>query len=133
MKPNKIISASELVNDARKQIDSIFPFSAHKKINDKKFNFIDVRDIRELWREGKITGAFHAPRGMLEFWVDPNSPYYKKIFTYDKTYILYCASGWRSSLAALTLKRMGMTNVINLEGGFDKWKKCNLPITNVEK
>src|SRR5512137_986874 len=89
--------------------------------------FIDIRDVRELEREGMIPGAFHAPRGMLEFWVDPESPYYKPVFTEDKTFILYCQADWRGTLAAATLADMGMTNVLHMEGGFGEWRKAGGP------
>ncbi len=89
--------------------------------------FVDIRDVRELEREGMIPGAFHAPRGMLEFWVDPESPYYKPVFTEDKTYILYCQSDWRGVLAAATLKEMGLPNVYHLQGGYSEWKKSGAP------
>jgi len=89
--------------------------------------FVDVRDVRELERDGMIPGAFHAPRGMLEFWVDPESPYYKPQFTEGKTYILYCASDWRGVLAAAALSEMGL-DVAHLEGGFSEWKKAGRPV-----
>lgn len=83
---------------------------------------VDIRDVRELQREGRIPGSFHAPRGMLEFWVDPGSPYHKPIFAEDKTFIIHCASGWRSTLATELLQRMGLKPVMNLTGGFAAWK-----------
>jgi rhodanese-related sulfurtransferase len=83
---------------------------------------VDIRDVRELEREGRIPGSFHAPRGMLEFWVDPDSPYHKPIFAEEKTFIIHCASGWRSLRATQTLKRMGLKPVINMSGGFAAWK-----------
>jgi rhodanese-related sulfurtransferase len=83
---------------------------------------VDIRDPRELQREGKIPGSFHAPRGMLEFWVDPESPYFKPVFGEDKTFIIHCASGWRSLLATEVLQRMGLKPVLNLKGGFGAWK-----------
>ncbi len=83
---------------------------------------VDIRDPRELQREGRIPGSFHAPRGMLEFWVDPDSPYHKPIFSEDKSFIIHCASGWRSLLATDVLQRMGLAPVFNLKGGFSAWK-----------
>ncbi len=83
-----------------------------------------IVDIRELEREGRIPGSFHAPRGMLEFWVDPESPYHKPIFAEDKTFIIHCASGWRSPLAGATLTAMGLKPVKNLKGGFAAWKEA---------
>ncbi|MGB0584074.1 MAG: rhodanese-like domain-containing protein, partial [Candidatus Puniceispirillaceae bacterium] len=90
---------------------------------------IDIRDIRELQRDGCIEGAFHAPRGMLEFWADPNSPYHKEIFATKGELVLFCASSWRSALAAKTLQDMGFTNIRDMEGGFTAWKTASLPIT----
>ena len=130
---NAIMPVSKLVEEAKSKIDLIYPFKAKKISNDKNAIFIDVRDIREIWREGKIENAYHAPRGMLEFWIDPSSPYYKKIFIKKESFILYCASGWRSALAARTLKEMGMLNVMSLEGGFNNWKKCALPFVKIKQ
>ena len=84
--------------------------------------FVDIRDVRELEREGTIPGAFHAPRGMLEFWVDPESPYHKEIFASGRRFVLYCASAWRSALAAKCLCDMGLEGVAHIEGGFTAWK-----------
>ena len=130
---NKILPSATLVEHAKKNIEVIYPFLAKKKHLDENTFFVDIRDIREIWKEGKLKDAFHAPRGMLEFWVDPISPYYKKFFTLNNSYILYCASGWRSALATYTLKQMGYKNVFSLEGGFANWKKCMLPIVQIEK
>ena len=90
--------------------------------------FIDLRDVRELERDGVIPGAFHAPRGMLEFWADPESPYHRPEFAQDKEYVLFCALGWRSALATQTLMDMGMAHVAHIEGGFDAWKKAGGPV-----
>jgi rhodanese-related sulfurtransferase len=89
---------------------------------------VDIRDIRELERNGRIPGSYHAPRGMLEFWVDPESPYHKPIFAEEKTFIIHCASGWRSLLATQTLQRMGLKPVRNLAGGFSAWKAAGGPV-----
>lgn len=86
--------------------------------------FVDLRDVRELEREGKIPGAFHCPRGMLEFWVDPDSPYHKPVFAEGKRYLFYCASAWRSALSTKTVQDMGLENVAHLEGGFNAWRKA---------
>jgi len=86
--------------------------------------FVDLRDPRELEREGKIPGAFHCPRGMLEFWIDPESPYAKPVFREDKTFVFFCAGGWRSALAAKTAQDMGLKPVAHIEGGFGAWKKA---------
>jgi rhodanese-related sulfurtransferase len=90
--------------------------------------FIDVRDIRELDREGRMPGAFHCPRGMLEFWIDPESPYYKPIFGQDKRFVFFCAGGWRSALAAQTAHRMGLDPVAHIKDGFGAWRKSNGPL-----
>ena len=89
---------------------------------------VDIRDIRELERDGRIPGSYHAPRGMLEFWVDPESPYHKPVFAEEKTFIIHCASGWRSLLATQTLQRMGLKPVRNLAGGFSAWKAAGGPV-----
>ncbi|WP_088285480.1 rhodanese-like domain-containing protein [Ideonella sp. A 288] len=91
--------------------------------------FVDLRDVRELEREGTLPGAFHAPRGMLEFWVDPQSPYHKPVFNRPGTrYVLFCAGGWRSALAALTLQQMGLQGVSHVGGGFSAWKAAGAPV-----
>lgn len=117
-----------LIDGAMEQIETIGLDQAQKLLQDSNAVFVDIRDVRELEREGMIPGAFHAPRGMLEFWVDPDSPYYKPIFGEDKRFILYCASAWRSALAAKTLQDMGLPHVCHLEGGFSAWKQANLPV-----
>lgn len=89
---------------------------------------IDLRDPRELEREGKMAGAFHCPRGMLEFWIDPESPYAKPIFQQDKKFIFFCAGGWRSALAAKSAQDMGLKPVAHMRGGFGAWKKLGLPV-----
>ena len=94
--------------------------------------FVDLRDFRELKREGKIPGAFSCPRGMLEFWIDPESPYHKEIFNQDKTYVFYCASAWRSALSAKVAMEMGLGPVTHVAGGFGAWKKANGPIEQID-
>ncbi|MCB1391284.1 MAG: rhodanese-like domain-containing protein [Rhodobacteraceae bacterium] len=86
--------------------------------------FVDLRDPRELEREGMIPGAFHCPRGMLEFWIDPESPYAKPQFQTDNRFVFYCASGWRSALSALVAQEMGLENVMHITDGFGGWKKA---------
>lgn len=93
---------------------------------------VDIRDPRELEREGMIPGAFHAPRGMLEFWIDPESPYHKPRFAEGKTYVFYCASGWRSLLAAKVAQEMGL-DARSLRGGFSDWKSSGKPVAEREK
>ena len=89
---------------------------------------IDIRDIRELQRDGKVPGAFHCPRGMLEFWIDPQSPYHKPVFAQDKKYVFFCAGGLRSALAAQTAHHMGLKPVAHIKGGFGAWKKAGGPV-----
>lgn len=118
----------QLIAEARAKIRTLTLEEAKAKLEDPNVVFIDIRDVRELEREGMIPGAFHAPRGMLEFWVDPESPYYKDIFGSGKEFILYCASAWRSSLATATLQDMGLIPVCHVEGGFKAWKEAGLPV-----
>jgi len=125
------IGYQELIQGAMAEIETIPLELAQVLLTDSNVVFVDIRDVRELEREGMIPNALHAPRGMLEFWVDPDSPYYKPIFGEGKRLVLYCASAWRSALAAQTLQRMGVPNVCHVEGGFSAWKKAQLPM--VEK
>ena len=90
-----------------------------------------IVDPRELKREGKIPGAFSCPRGMLEFWIDPDSPYHKPVFNQDKTYVFYCASAWRSALSARVAQDMGLTPVAHLAGGFSEWQAAGAPVEDV--
>jgi len=117
----------QLLAEAEHKAPAISVPDARKRHGDANTVFVDIRDVRELEREGMIPGAFHAPRGMLEFWVDPESPYYKPVFTEDKTFILYCQSDWRGVLAAATLKEMGLPNVLHLAGGYSKWREAGAP------
>jgi rhodanese-related sulfurtransferase len=115
-----------LVDQAMAEVQTWSVEQAAQRLNDPHVQFVDIRDVRELEREGTIPGCVHAPRGMLEFWVDPASPYYKPVFGDDsKTFVLFCGAGWRSALATQTLQRMGMSNVAHIEGGFSEWKKQN--------
>ena len=121
----------QLIAEAQSKIRTLTLEEAKAMLDDPNAVFVDIRDVRELEREGMIPGAFHAPRGMLEFWVDPESPYYKDIFGSGKEFVLYCGSAWRSSLAAATLLDMGLNTVCHVEGGFKAWKEAGLPV--VEK
>ena len=118
----------EMVAEAHREIETISAKEAISLKDDPNLVLVDLRDIRELNRDGRIPGAFHAPRGMLEFWVDPESPYHKPIFAEEKTFIIHCASGWRSLLATQTLQRMGLKPVRNLAGGFSAWKAAGGPV-----
>ena len=124
-----IKTVKKLVAEAKEQISSINPADAHDRHQAGDAILIDIRDIRELHRDGRIEGAFHAPRGMLEFWADPSSPYHKEIFASKGELVLFCASSWRSALAAKTLQDMGFRNIRAMEGGFTAWKIASLPIT----
>ena len=117
----------QLIAEAETRSQGISIADAKTRLGAADTVFVDIRDVRELEREGMIPGAFHAPRGMLEFWVDPQSPYYKPVFAEGKTFILYCQADWRGTLAAATLGEMGMTNVLHLEGGFGEWRKAGAP------
>jgi rhodanese-related sulfurtransferase len=123
----------QLITEARGRIRTLTLDEAKAKFEDPNVTFIDIRDARELERDGMIPGAFHAPRGMLEFWVDPDSPYYKDIFGSGKEFVLYCASAWRSSLATATLQDMGLSPVTHIEGGFKAWKEAGLPVERLSK
>lgn len=122
------IGYQELIQDAMSEIETLSIDKAQELLADPNVVFVDIRDVRELERDGMIPNALHAPRGMLEFWVDPDSPYYKSIFGEGKKLVLYCASAWRSALATQTLQKMGVPNVCHIEGGFSAWKKAELPI-----
>ena len=125
----KITSSTELVNKALKEIKTITTEEAHSKMSESKSNMIDIRDIRELQNEGKVEGAVHIPRGMLEFWLDPESPYFKEgKLDMNKEMVLFCAGGLRSALAAKTLKDMGFKNVSHIEGGFGALKNSKFKI-----
>ena len=117
-------SVKELVAEANAEIETITAAQAIKLKDDPNVVIVDLRDIRELAREGRVPGALHAPRGMLEFWVDPESPYYKDIFGSGKKFVFFCAGGLRSALAAQTVQRMGLEPVCHIEGGFHAWKEA---------
>lgn len=118
----------DLIREARERITTLSLDEAKAKLDNPDTVFVDIRDVRELEREGLIPNALHAPRGMLEFWVDPESPYHKDVFASDKEFVLYCASAWRSSLATATLVDMGLPRVSHIEGGFKAWKEAGLPV-----
>ena len=120
-----IIPVKELVDRANAQVEVLTPDTALARQANGEAVLVDIRDIRELQREGKIAGAVHAPRGMLEFWFDPSSPYYREAFgDQTKTYVLFCAAGWRSALAAKALEDMGFENIAHVEGGFGALKEA---------
>ena len=119
---------SELVAAAKAEISVISTEEAIALQGRDDVLFVDIRDIRELDREGRIPGAFHAPRGMLEFWVDPQSPYHKPALATDQKKVFFCASAWRSALTVKALQDMGMENIHDLEGGFKAWQKAGGPV-----
>lgn len=116
-----------MVADANKEIETVSVEQARLMIDDPKNTFVDIRDIRELQAEGTIPGAYHMPRGMTEFWVDPQSPYYKKIFSSDNKFVFYCKSGWRSALATKAAQDVGLKNVCHIDGGYTEWIKSGGP------
>ena len=115
-------SAQQLVDEANAVVTSLSVDEAAGLQNDESVLFVDLRDVRELQQQGTIPGAFHAPRGMLEFWVDPDSPYYKSVFGEHERLVLFCQSSWRSALAARSLEEMGVPGVAHLAGGFKAWQ-----------
>jgi rhodanese-related sulfurtransferase len=122
-----------MVAEANAQITTLSIDEARTLINSPDHVIIDLRDIRELQRTGKIPGAFSCPRGMLEFWIDPASPYHKEIFNQDKVYVFYCASAWRSALSAKVAQDMGLAPVAHIAGGFTAWAKAEAPIEDLPK
>ena len=118
----------EMVEKANREIDTLSIDDARALQDDENVLFVDIRDVRELDREGMIPGALHAPRGMLEFWVDPASPYHKEVFASGKKFVFYCASGWRSALATKALQDMGLEPVAHIEGGFSAWKESGASV-----
>ncbi len=117
-----ITPVSQLVADAEKQIEKLDAEQAIALPADSDYLFVDLRDIRELQSVGRIPGALHCPRGLLEFWLDPQSPYHKPELNSGKKLLLYCAMGWRSALATKTAQDMGATKVAHLAGGFQAWQ-----------
>jgi len=125
-------SSADMVAEAKARIEEIETADLISKANDPDVVIVDIRDIRERQRSGYIPGSVHAPRGMIEFWVDPDSPYFKEVFAEDKKFIFHCASGWRSALTVATLQDMGF-EAAHLREGFTSWEKQNGPIEFPEK
>ena len=131
---NKIKSSIDLVNEANKEIKTLKASEIKRLLNNDEVNLVDIRDIRELWKEGTIKNAMHIPRGMLEFWLDPESTYFKeKKIGKIKNLVLFCALGMRSALATKSLLYMGFENVAHVEGGFDALKNAGLEVVIKEK
>jgi rhodanese-related sulfurtransferase len=118
----------ELLAEANAEIETLPTADAIALHGNPGVVFVDLRDPRELEREGAVPGAFKCTRGMLEFWLDPESPYHKPIFAEDKKFVFFCAAGWRSALAAKTAQDMGLEKVAHIDGGFGAWKAANGPV-----
>jgi rhodanese-related sulfurtransferase len=121
----------ELLDEAGAAVRTLDAAEALALHGDPMVVFVDLRDPRELEREGRVPGAFHCPRGMLEFWIDPASPYHKPVFAESKRFLFYCASGWRSALAARTAQEMGLDGVAHLGGGLKAWRAAGGPVEAV--
>lgn len=117
-----------LLDEANAEVVAISPTDAAGHLGKAGTVFVDLRDHRELEREGRLPGARSCPRGMLEFWIDPESPYHKEFFATADRLVFFCAGGWRSALAAKTAQDMGLANVVHVEGGFGAWKAAGLPV-----
>jgi rhodanese-related sulfurtransferase len=118
----------QMVDEAKSRIKTISIEEAKQRLGSDRVVFVDLRDVRELEREGMIPGAFHCPRGMLEFWIDPDSPYHKDVFAADKEFVFYCNGAWRSALAADVAQQMGLESVVEMDGGFAAWKSKGFPV-----
>ncbi len=125
--PKLKVPVSDMVKVARARIEEVETGDAIAMVDDPNVVIVDIRDIRERQRTGSIPGSFHCPRGMVEFWVDPDSPYFKKIFAEDKKFIFHCASGWRSALTVATLQDMGF-EAAHLKEGFSTWAEQGGPV-----
>jgi rhodanese-related sulfurtransferase len=129
----KIKTIKSLVDEAMQIVTTIEPKEAKTLLELDNYLLIDIRDIRELWKSGTVKGARHIPRGMLEFWLDPESPYFKSDLKVETVKILYCASNWRSALASKALMEMGFTNVMHVKGGFQALIDAGFSIQKVEQ
>ncbi|WP_446685896.1 rhodanese-like domain-containing protein [Maritalea porphyrae] len=132
MKEFALKTVKQLVDQALTEIETLPVELAQKLAAQGEIQLVDLRDIRELKREGKIGGAVHVPRGMLEFWIDPESPYHKPELATDKKLVFFCAAGWRSALATKTARDMGFENVAHIDGGFGAWRDVKAPIISPE-
>jgi rhodanese-related sulfurtransferase len=128
MPQNITTHVEALVEAAEREVETMSAAAAVALHGRDDVVFIDLRDIRELAREGRVPGAFHCPRGMLEFWIDPQSKYHKSVFAQDKRFVFFCAAGQRSALATQTAQRMGLQPVAHIGGGFGAWKAAGGPI-----
>jgi len=121
-------TVKQLVDQANSEIETLSVEEAKALYGQENVTFVDIRDIRELERDGQVPGAVHAPRGMLEFWVDPDSPYHRDLFATGNRLVFFCAAGWRSALATKTVQDMGLSNICHIEGGFGAWKETGGPV-----
>ncbi|MHB1398241.1 MAG: rhodanese-like domain-containing protein [Trichloromonadaceae bacterium] len=127
------IGYKELVARAEAEVETLSVAAALALLGQEDVVFVDLRDVRELQREGKIPGAWHVPRGLLEFWIDPESPYHKPLFQEAKRFIFYCNLGWRSALAAQVAQIMGLERVCHLDGGLTAWVAAGGAVENLAK
>ena len=118
----------DLLAEAEAKIETVTPQAAAGLLGAQGVTFVDLRDPREREREGVIPGAFSCPRGMLEFWIDPESPYHKPVFASGDRFVFFCAGGWRSALATATAREMGLDRACHIGGGFGAWKAAGLPV-----
>lgn len=126
-------SAQDLVAEAEREIVTLTLDEVRAAMDDPSTVIVDIRDLRELWREGKIPGALHSPRGMNEFWIDPSCEYHKPVYASGKRFVLYCAGAWRSALEAKMFQDMGLTKVAHMAGGFAAWKAAGMPVETVAR
>jgi rhodanese-related sulfurtransferase len=117
-----------LIESAEAEIETISAAAALDLVGDQDTVLVDLRDVRELEREGRIPGAMHVPRGMLEFWAHPGSPYFREVFAQPKRFVLYCNKGWRSALAARTARELGLQDVAHIGGGLEAWREAGGPV-----
>ena len=123
----------QLVDEAKARITTLSLEAARARHGREDVVFVDLRDVRELERDGMIPGAVHCPRGMLEFWIDPESPYYKDVFGSGKEFVFYCNGAWRSALAVDTVSQMGLARAVEMDGGFAAWKQAGYPVAERAK
>ncbi|MBB4196531.1 rhodanese [Rhodoblastus sphagnicola] len=128
MPSNITFGYQDMLDEALAAIRTLTIAEARALFEREDVLFVDLRETRELEREGRIPGAFHCPRGMLEFWIDPASPYAKPQFQQDKTFVFFCAAGWRSALSTFQAQRMGLDPVAHIDGGFSAWKKSGATV-----
>jgi rhodanese-related sulfurtransferase len=133
MPQNIVTSASDLVKAAKAELTEYTVEDVQAMADRNDVVIVDIRDPRELSREGRMPGAFHCPRGMLEFWICPNSPYHKEVFAQDKEFVFFCAGAMRSALAAKVAQDMGLKPVAHMLGGFGAWKKAGAPVEMDER